>query len=115
MPDSLRGRAADNWRGLFSIADAAGGEWPQRGSSSRGVVFGRGRKWRFGIMLLEEASPPPSLRGKWIGLSSKDLCDALAEREDRPWIEFKNGKPLTQRQLARLLEPFSIVPGKHPN
>jgi hypothetical protein len=30
--------------------------------------------------------------------------------EDRPWPEWKNGKPLTKTQLARLLSRFGIKP-----
>ena len=30
--------------------------------------------------------------------------------EERPWPEWRNGRPITQRQLARLLEPFGIKP-----
>ncbi len=29
--------------------------------------------------------------------------------EDRPWPEWKTGKPLSKPQLSRLLKPFSIV------
>jgi hypothetical protein len=31
--------------------------------------------------------------------------------EDRRWGEWKNGKPMTVRQLARLLAPYGITPG----
>src|SRR5262249_6910509 len=31
VPPELHDRAADNWRPLLAIADAAGGEWPERG------------------------------------------------------------------------------------
>jgi len=30
MPPELFNRTGDNWCGLFSIAEAAGGEWPER-------------------------------------------------------------------------------------
>ena len=30
--------------------------------------------------------------------------------EDRPWPEWKSGKPLTQNALARLLRSFGIYP-----
>lgn len=33
MPAQLHDRAADNWRALFAIADAAGGPWPARARS----------------------------------------------------------------------------------
>ena len=32
--------------------------------------------------------------------------------EDRPWPEWRNGKPITTRQLAQLLKPFGITPDK---
>jgi putative DNA primase/helicase len=31
--------------------------------------------------------------------------------ETRPWPEWKNGKPMTDRQLAKVLKPFRIIPG----
>ncbi|MCH7539827.1 MAG: DUF3631 domain-containing protein, partial [Proteobacteria bacterium] len=43
-------------------------------------------------------------------IASSDLAAALAEREDRPWPEWRRGKPITPRQIARLLEPFGIKP-----
>ena len=53
MPGSLRGRAADNWRPLIAIADAAGGEWPER---ARLVAEELGEtEQAIGIMLLEDA------------------------------------------------------------
>ncbi len=30
--------------------------------------------------------------------------------EDRPWVEYRHGKPITPRQIAELLEPFKIYP-----
>jgi hypothetical protein len=33
--------------------------------------------------------------------------------EDRPWPEYKFGKPITAAQVARLLKPFGIEPRKH--
>jgi hypothetical protein len=38
------------------------------------------------------------------------LIEMLVKREDRPWSEWKNGKPITPRGIARLLEPFGIRP-----
>lgn len=43
-------------------------------------------------------------------LASKEICEALALMEDRPWPEWKVGKPIITRQLAKLLKPFGIVP-----
>ena len=43
-------------------------------------------------------------------LASTEITHALAQMEDRPWPEWKNGKPITPRQLAKLLDAFGIVP-----
>ncbi len=43
-------------------------------------------------------------------LSSEDIVKPLAELEERPWPEWKRGKPITVRQMARLLKPFGIRP-----
>jgi Protein of unknown function (DUF3631) len=34
----------------------------------------------------------------------------LVKMEDRPWIEWRNEKPITPRQIAKLLEQFKIAP-----
>src|SRR5262249_58036601 len=36
MPAGLVNRTGDNWRPLLAIADAAGGEWPQRAREAAG-------------------------------------------------------------------------------
>ncbi len=43
-------------------------------------------------------------------ISSKALADHLAEMEERPWPEWKNSKPITVRQIARLLARYAIKP-----
>ena len=43
-------------------------------------------------------------------VASAELEKALGEMEHRPWPEWKHGKPITVRQLARLLNPFGIRP-----
>src|SRR5262245_54924563 len=42
-------------------------------------------------------------------IASEDLTAVLVDLEDRSWAEWKNGKPMTKAQLARLLKPFDIV------
>jgi hypothetical protein len=44
-------------------------------------------------------------------LPSAALVDALGAMENRPWSEWRNGKPITAAALARLLGPFGITPG----
>src|SRR5262249_12703656 len=44
-------------------------------------------------------------------LPSADLVTRLTGLKDRRWCEWKNSKPMTERQLARLLAPYGITPG----
>jgi putative DNA primase/helicase len=104
----LDGRPADNWRPLIAIADLAGGEWPARARRIAQGSAGRSETTA-SIMLLEDIrrifAEPDKER-----ITSKDLVKALAEMEDRPWPEWKNGKPITERQAASLLGSFKITP-----
>ena len=41
-------------------------------------------------------------------IASADLVAALVGMEDRPWPEWRHGKPITTRGVARLLADFEI-------
>ena len=110
MPKTLSGRAADNWRPLIAIADLAGGEWPTR-ARRIAQVLGSGRtEQAAGVMLLEDVQRIFADRGV-DRLPSADMAETLSKMEDRPWPEWHQGKPITPRQIAKLLEPFSVTPG----
>ncbi|HEX2257940.1 MAG TPA: DUF3631 domain-containing protein [Afifellaceae bacterium] len=109
MPRALAGRRADNWRHLIAIADAARGNWPQRARQAAESLTCADSSETAAIMLLAD------IRDIFNGrstdrLSSKELVDALTELEDRPWVEWKLGKPITRNGLAKLLSPFQIKP-----
>jgi hypothetical protein len=42
-------------------------------------------------------------------MRSADLVKELTSDPERPWVEWRNGKPLTQKQLGGLLRPFGII------
>ena len=42
------------------------------------------------------------------GVLSRVLVDELTRDPEKPWAEYRRGKPLTQRQLAGLLAQFGI-------
>ena len=112
IPPTINNRAADNWRPLLAIADAAGGEWPARARRiAEMVVAGAGADVQSAkVMLLEDIRS--TFEDKHSDrLPSADLVAALVEMEGRPWCEWKAGRPITQNTLARLLAPFNIAPG----
>ena len=45
-------------------------------------------------------------------MSSVEIANALGEMEDRNWPEYRNGKPITPTQIAKLLKPFGIASRK---
>ena len=108
MPLSVTGRAADNWRPLLAIADVAGNDWPQKAREIAEVLRAGQSESTAHIMVLEDIQKVFSHRGE-TNITTSVLIDALVAMDDRPWPEWK-GKPITPRQLARLLEAFEIAP-----
>ncbi len=107
-PVGLHDRAADNWRPLLAIAEAAGGEWPGLARAAiQALTDSDEGDDAAGVMLLEDLR---KLFAKSDQLASVDLAEKLGGMEDRPWPEWKQGKPITTRQVARLLKPFGIHP-----
>jgi putative DNA primase/helicase len=101
-------RGIDNWFPLLAIADAIGGEWPKK---IREAMFdlevGTFQELTLNQILLEDIREIFTDRER---ISSKDLVEELLKMEDRPWPEYKRGRPLTINQLARLLKPYGISP-----
>lgn len=108
-PKELNDRAADNWETLLAIADAAGGEWPEKARESVKKMNDKENDDSAGVMLLQDINFIFGEQDE-INISSADLIKALGEMEDRPWPEWYHGKPITPRQVAKLLKPFGIKP-----
>jgi putative DNA primase/helicase len=113
VPDEMGDREGDISIPLLSIADDAGGEWPARARTALLEVYGlRNRaegNAEAGALLLAD------IRALFLGLSatrlpSADIVARLAEMEERPWPEWKGGKPITTVQLAAALNPFGVRP-----
>lgn len=109
MPPTLRGRSADNWRHLLAIADVAGGRWPQRARLAAESLENANDGEATGVVLLNDMAALFERRGAG-RLSSEDVVEALSAMEDRPWPEYKGGRPLSKRQLANLLKGFGVEP-----
>lgn len=111
LPPGLSHRAADNWRPLLAIADQAGGGWPEIAREAA-VILTDGlasQDLSTEVQLLEDIRQLILATGK-DRLSSAEITHHLNDLEERPWGEWRNGKPLSTHQLARLLRPFEIKP-----
>ena len=106
IPQTNNDRMTDNWMPLLSIADAAGGNWPElMRKSMLGMLDGTDDS--IGPKLLKDIQDIFNIHtGERI--FSDNLVEALTEKKESPWCDWNRGKGLTQNGLARLLKPFNI-------
>jgi putative DNA primase/helicase len=110
IPVGLHDRAADNWRPLLAIAEAIGGEWLKKAHlAAQALSVDQERDDTASALLLNDLKALFD-NTKADRFFSRNITDYLVQLEERPWPEWKNGKPITVRQLARLLNPFDITP-----
>ena len=110
MPEFLLNRAGDNWRPLFTVADHAGGEWPERVRDVARSLNRAKDETSIRVQLLADIKDIFEDRGGE-RLSSSVICDALAEKEESPWSEWgRPPKSITPATLARQLVHFGIKP-----
>lgn len=111
VPDALNDRAQDNARAICAIADAAGGKWPQaiRSALVGASAQGDDEPQSGGVLLLRDIAEIFETKGA-SGIGSTDLCNALCELEESPWSEWRGGRPISTRGIAKLLKPYGISP-----
>ena len=85
------------------------GDWPALARAAARHLSRADDDETYAIVLLKDLAAMFEIEEQ---LSSTAIVAALNEMEDRPWPEFKNGKPLTTQNVARLLKPFKIFPRK---
>ena len=110
VPASLQNRAADNWRPLIAIADAAGGDWPTRARQIAEHAAGAAEAAESDAVLALAAIRDMFAETKSDRLKSVDIAAALATMEGSPWAERGTNGPLTRHRLAQILAPFGIRP-----
>ena len=114
LPPGLNDRAADNWAPLLAIAEAAGADWPELAREAAKALSAARSDDSARTVLLADIHELLSERAEaGCGnepIPSADLVMHLISLEDRPWSEWRHGKPLTGHGLARLLEAFDIHP-----
>jgi putative DNA primase/helicase len=110
VPDSLDDRAQDNWRRLLAIADCAGADWGKRARKAAVILSGgKNDDGAVGTLLLADLKR--LFDGQRIDrLVSVKIIEELVTMEERPWSEWRGGKPLSTRGLANLLKPFDVRP-----
>jgi putative DNA primase/helicase len=110
VPAGLNDRASDNWRALLAIADAAGGNWPTETRAAATALSCESEDEAVGVLLLADIRAFFEQRDTSTPATSAILVSYLRAMEERTWSEFRQDRPLTAPQLARLLRPFEIRP-----
>jgi len=108
IPHGLHDRAADNWSPLLTIASAIGGLWiEQANAAAVALSTGETKTEPRGVELLRDLAElfKADARERF---PSQGLCDALALLEERPWGDYRGGKPISSAQLAKILREFGI-------
>ena len=109
VPAGLNDRAADNWRPLLTIADAAGGNWPELARRAAMALAGSVEDSSKATQLLQDIFD--LFIGEGIDrLPTHRILQHLNSMEERPWPEWRQGKPITAQQMARQLRPFGVAP-----
>lgn len=101
-------RQADNWLPLLAIAMVLGCE-PTAREAALLAVGNEQDELPVKIQLLCDIREVFEM-AEADRISSADLVEKLVAMEDRPWCEWKHGKPLTPNSMARLLKAFDIQP-----
>jgi putative DNA primase/helicase len=109
VPETLLDRAADNWRPLLAIADTVGGSWPEVARQAALALTDTDDEGSVGTLLLQDLKRLFDDEGV-DRLQTDRILAKLHAMEERPWPEWRQGKPLTARQLSKLLKPFGISP-----
>ena len=109
IPPTLRLRHADNWRVLFAVADAAGGDWPRLARHAAELLDEPDDEDTLGLVLLGDIRELFEQRGE-PHLTSADIVEHLVGLENRKWAELNNGKQLSKNRLAALLKQFEVTP-----
>jgi hypothetical protein len=109
MPPGLNDRAEDIWEPLVSLADLAGGTWPQRARQAARVLCAEAELDAGESMRLLTDLWDVFARSGWPQMPSEMIVHELWKIEEAPWGDWF-GHPLNQRELAKLLRPFGIRP-----
>ncbi|WP_069262688.1 DUF3631 domain-containing protein [Paraburkholderia nodosa] len=108
LPDALGDRDQDNWEPLLTVADLAGGDWPELARTVALKLSGNGdASQSAGAELLD------NIRDIFARLNVRRIAmaDLLAELlidDEAPWRTWNRGHEMTLRQLGKKLSEYGI-------
>jgi len=108
-PDCGNDRRRDNFTPLWRIAEVLGEPWPSRMAAAYAADAASVDEddEPAHVLLLHDVLATFEAK-KLSELSPTDVIGELILMEDRPWSDWKHGRPLTTNALARMLKGFGI-------
>ncbi|MFJ5607943.1 DUF3631 domain-containing protein [Streptomyces sp. NPDC093221] len=106
MPDGVTDRPADVWEALLAVADAAGGNWPERARAACLELVNAAKqndKASIGIRLLTDLRD--TVFNGAHRMPTAHILATLNGMDDAPWADI-GGKPLDPRALAKRLGEY---------
>jgi hypothetical protein len=106
LPAGVTDRPADVWEPLITIADLAGGHWPQRAREACLALVKSAREdtETVGTRLLADLR---GIFGDTPAMPTEAILGKLRATAEAPWGDWY-GRPLSDRDLAKLLRPYGI-------
>ncbi len=102
-------RRRDNFGPLYRIAAALGGPWPDRIGAAYALAQDDDAEPSAGVMLLRDLMEKFE-RDRAERLTTTDIITDLISDDEKPWGDWRHGKPATARTLSRLLTPYGVKP-----
>jgi hypothetical protein len=107
FPAGVEDRNADVWEALLAVADAAGGDWPERARSAAAALVAQSRQSTpsLGVRLLADLR---TVFGSSDRLGTEAILKALHAMDEAPWSDLR-GRALDARGLAIRLKPYGVT------
>lgn len=108
LPSQLSDRAHDNWEPLFAIASCAGEAWLEHARTAALTISANDLSpENLGSELLADIRT--IFENKMTErITTADLISALIDDPEAPWATYNRGKPLSPRQLNKMLGAYDI-------
>lgn len=107
LPEELNDREQDNWEPLLCIAACAGPRWLAIATAAALALNPRNMQGGTSNELLRDVRDVFAGRRR---INSIELVAELIQDEEKGWATYNRGKPITPRQLSKLLGVYGIGP-----
>jgi hypothetical protein len=112
LSPALSHRQQDLIEPLLHVAQAIGGSWPNQAAHALLTVFQQSLRpsQNYAVQLLNDLENVFHEPGDARHLPTSFLLRWLHNLDDRPWSVWHEGRPLTDQDMARMLQPFGVYP-----